>query len=337
MPAKTTRETVSRQWELMKLLPTTGAGITAKELAAQLGDAGFKVSKRQVERDLQDLEMCFPIDCNAAGTPYGWRWAKNASIDLPGMSVAEALSTKLIEEILTPLLPISVQSTFLPRFKQARKKLAALSSKNSHARWADKVRAVPAYQNLIPPNVNEDVLNEVHEALLSERQLEIRYLSMGSEDNKNMILHPLGLISRGSVQYLVATAFNFDDQRLYALHRMSSAKALEEEITRPDLFSLDEYIDRGTTQFLSADSKPIRLKSTVAPWLARILSETPLSDDQTIATKGNHTVVTATVVDTWQLRWWILSQGSGIRIESPKSLAKDIGKELKAAAEAYDL
>lgn len=337
MPAKTTRETISRQWELMKLLPTTGAGITAKDLADRLGDAGFKVSKRQVERDLQDLEMSFPIDCNAAGTPYGWRWAKNASIDLPGISVAEALSIKLIEETLTPLLPLSVQATFLPRFKQARKKLAALSSKNSHAQWVDKVCAVPAYQTLVPPQVDHKVLNEVHEALLRERQLEIRYLSMGSEERKKMTLHPLGLISRGSVQYLVATAFNFDDPRLYALHRMSSAKALEEEITKPELFSLAEYIDRGTTQFLSTDSEPIRLRATVAPWLARILSETPLSDDQIMTAHDSRTVVTATVVDTWQLRWWILSQGTGMRIDSPKSLAKDIGKELKAAAEAYDL
>lgn len=335
MPAKTTRETINRQWEILKILPTIGAGITARDLARRLEDAGFKVSKRQVERDLIDLEGSFPIDCNSAGTPYGWRWAKNANINIPGMSVAEALSLKLIEETLEPLLPKAVQSTLLPRFKQAQQKLTTLAPNNPKARWFEKVKAVSAHLNLIAPVVEEETLTSVQEALLIERKIEISYRNVGANDPKPFTLHPLGLISRGNVQYLVATAFEYEDPRLYALHRMTCVDILSDAATQPQGFTLNDYIESGATQFVSGEGKNIRLKAVVSPSLQRILEETPLSEDQGIKRNKEEFVVSATVIDSWQLRWWILSHGSSIRVLSPKSLAKSISEELLAAANAY--
>jgi len=74
VPYDKTRRTLARQWELLKLLPTRGVGKTAKELSEALNEAGFKVSKRQVERDLGELLEAFALDCNNASIPYGWRW-----------------------------------------------------------------------------------------------------------------------------------------------------------------------------------------------------------------------------------------------------------------------
>ena len=61
MPSNKTRNTLTLQWELLRLLPNLGAGKTAKEILDALPEAGFAVSKRQVERDLLDLqEVCGP-------------------------------------------------------------------------------------------------------------------------------------------------------------------------------------------------------------------------------------------------------------------------------------
>ena len=49
MPANKKKHTLARQWELLKRLPTRGAGKTASELTQELQVAGFDVSKRQVE------------------------------------------------------------------------------------------------------------------------------------------------------------------------------------------------------------------------------------------------------------------------------------------------
>ena len=51
MPANNARDTMIRHWELLKKLPTSGAGKTVSELTNDLNALSFKVSKRQVERD----------------------------------------------------------------------------------------------------------------------------------------------------------------------------------------------------------------------------------------------------------------------------------------------
>lgn len=78
--------------------------------------------------------------------------------------------------------------------------------------------------------------------------------------------------------------------------------------------------------------KPIRLKANVSGSLARILLETPLSEDQKIV--GNR--LTATVLDTRQLEGWILSQGYGIEILEPLHLRESIKVQLAGAISLYE-
>ncbi len=333
MPSDTTRNTLIRQWELLKLLPKRGTGKTAKDLAVTLNDAGFKVSKRQIERDLATLSGPFPLDCKDQSIPYGWKWMDGRSADLPGLTVAEALSMKLVEDTLKPLLPKSVLATLAGNFKQAQEKLAALDAENPNVQWASKVRNVQPTLPLLPPQVNQEALENVQESLLRNKQFEAEYQSMSSAKSSVMTLHPLGLVNRGSVTYLVATAFDYSDVRLYALHRISKANKLEEDVVRPSDFNLDDYINSGALQF--GNGKFLNLKAYVNDWLAKFLTETPLSSDQTLIVDGDKTLLTATVPDSMQLQWWILSHGTGIEVLTPVELRTDISQTLKQAASAY--
>jgi hypothetical protein len=78
MPANKARDTMIRHLELLKKLPTAGAGKTVSELTNDLNALSFKVSKRQVERDLKQLQSVMPIECNDTSKPYGWRWVKGS-------------------------------------------------------------------------------------------------------------------------------------------------------------------------------------------------------------------------------------------------------------------
>lgn len=332
MPNDKTRHTVARQWELLQLLPSRGAGKTAKELAEALNDAGFTVSKRQVERDLGELMDAFPIDCNNASIPYGWRWAPGASLDIPGLSMAEALSLYLIEETLRPLLPTSVLKVIEPRFRQAADKLAS-QKKLALSRWADKVRCIQPALPLQAPVVDAGVLDTVQDALLTERQIEVRYRGMEDSRAKPLTLHPLAMVQRGPVTYLIATAFDYPDIRLYALHRVHKAELTSEPSQRPADFDLDHYIARGALQFGSG--RELKLVLVVDGYLARILEESPLSSDQRIDWKDDRITVRATVADSWQLRWWILSQGAALEVVKPAALRNEIAEACRDMAAKY--
>lgn len=335
MPKATHHHALARQWELLRLLPSRLPGITANELASRLQGNGFIVSKRTVERDLTELSTLFGIACNDKGMPYGWYWMNGEPADLPGVSITDAISLNLIEEFLRPLVPAAMLATLEARFRLAKKKLEELSVDNKAARWIDKVKYVPPALALIPPKITEGVLEVIQEGLLAEKQIAVRYHKPSSSTPHDLILHPLGIAQRGAVTYLVATAYDYSDVRLYAAHRIEAASLLEEDVTKPAGFSLDAYVAAGALQFGSGER--IVLTARINQILASIVDETPLSTNQQITTEGaDRFLLNARVLDSWQLRWWILSQGANIEILSPPDLREKTRETLHRALAQYE-
>jgi predicted DNA-binding transcriptional regulator YafY len=333
MPKVTHHDAIVRQWEILKILPGKAPGLTAKNFTEQLKGLGVEVTKRTVERDLVELSRLFGIVRNDKSVPRGWHWMAQESLTLPALSIADAVSLKLLEELLRPLLPSAILEFLEPQFRHAQTKLATLADKNAHARWVEKVRYASPALPLLPPEIPEGVLEAVQSALLSDKQIEAEYLKPGEKKRNFWRLHPLGLVQRGSVAYLVATAFDYTDVRVYAVHRMQKVQITNEAVKRPKGFNLDGYVEEGALQF--GERKKITLKAKIADVLAVILSETPLSKDQKLKQINGEYHLTATVVDSWQLEWWLLSQAGKITVAAPKELRTRIAEELTNAARGY--
>ncbi len=331
MPKNSDLNAIARQWEILKILVSKKSpGITTKDLLDKLHVLGFGITKRTVERDLAELGRAFQIICNDKGMPYGWYWDANNKLDLPIISLVESLSLRLVEELLKPLLPQAILNSLQTYFLQAQAKLDILQKNNAVANWQDKVRHVPPTLPLLPPDINPDVLDTVQQALLYDQQIEIEY---ETDKCSRQTLHPLALVQRGSVTYLVATAFNYQDARIYALHRIHSAANTGRPVKRPEDFDLDAYIASGAFQFGGGEN--LYVKVEIWEGLAHILQETPLSLDQQIQQDDGAFTLTATVADSWQLRWWILSQGDGIEVIEPVMLREEILEVLKRTLENY--
>lgn len=333
MPGSDHETTLSRQWELLRNhLPSRPPGRTSRELRDRMESAGYNVTKRTIERDLRDLSVAFGISCNEKSIPYGWYSDKPELCEILGMDLSEAVSLGLMEDVLRQIMPPAFLSALEGKFSLARNKLAALP-KIPHARWADLVRYVPPGLPFIPPAMAPGVLPVVQEALLNQRQLQVTYLSAGADVAKELTLNPLSLIQQGARSYLVATAFDYDQPHLYAIHRIASATVLDGPARRPKGFSLDTYLASGAAQFGSGSA--IVLKARVSDDLARLLEETPISKDQKITTRSGVQTLTATVQKSWQLHFWILSQGPSITVLKPVSLRKEIIAALESSLSHY--
>ena len=138
MSSNKTRNSLARQWELLKILPARSEGKSAAEIKNELSEAGYSISKRQVERDLLDLQEFFGLECNDDRMPYKWRWSFEKPLDFPAITLAEALSLVVVEETLKPLLPTSVQKALQPKFLQAHSQLVTMGKKSPTARWAKR-------------------------------------------------------------------------------------------------------------------------------------------------------------------------------------------------------
>lgn len=332
MPYDKARDTITRLLELLALVPSRGQGKTAAELQSALEGLGFNVTKRTVERDLINLETSLNLSCDDSKKPHRWSWPTKDVRFPPALELAEALSLRMLEEHLRPIFPASVLSVLEPRFNAAREKLLNLPNDNRTAHWLNKVRISQPTLPFRPPAINQECLEMVQEALLSDRQVDVLYDSLSGR--KELRLHPLALYQRGVVTYLAAATFDYTKPVRYAVHRLLSVKITDESVKRPDNFDIDKFLKEGGMEF--GGDTLIDLKVVISDQLVRHLSETPFADDMKIVSKNGRHILTATVPDSWSLRWWLSSQGNEAVVIAPTSLRDDMRERILEAQQAYD-
>ena len=206
--------------------------------------------------------------------------------------------------------------------------------------WPKKIAIVQPTQPLLPPNIDPDIQITVSEALLADRQLTISYQRL-DKVKQTYNLNPLGLVLRGGVSYLIASKVDTNAVRIFALHRMKSAKQTGQQDTRPGDFDLQHYIDNGQMGFnLTGGGQyhPIQLKAIFDKVSIQHLYETRLSEDQEITKLNDEEFkLIATVQETEQLFWWLQSFGSRVEVLEPKALRKKMIDSVKALAKRYDI
>jgi predicted DNA-binding transcriptional regulator YafY len=319
------------------MIPRHPSKITAKSLQDKLESENFSVSNRTVQRDLQSLSESFPILSDERDKPFGWSWSQGAKVfDVPGLSNTEALTFKLVEQYLKPLLPASTLAQLSPYFASAEQHLEALSDESPMHTWLDKARVVQPNQNLIAPNIDAEAQRVVYEALLQNRQVKIAYLKRGEKTPVEYTLHPLGIVQRGQIIYLVCTMFTYADVRLLAMHRVKEAEMLADAASQPEGFNLDAYIVGGAFGF--GGNETIKLELRFYDGVGNHLYETPLSVDQTLTVDSDQTLrVTATIINTEQLRWWLLGFGGKVEVLSPEGLRAGIAQVAEEMINRYRL
>ena len=315
-------DTLLRQWELLRAIPRAPRKIDVAALTTKLETAGYKTTKRSIQRDLNLLSGVFPLICDDRSQTYGWSWSGDApTFDLPAMDGPTALTVRLIEQFIPTLLPPAIRDLLAPQFARARAVLDA-NPDNPLRKWTDCVRVVPREMPLLPPKFNSDAVRVVYDALLAGQRFATDYRSRANDTDevKTYEVNPLGLVARGNLLYLVCTLWDYQDIRQLALHRVVTASPTDKPVTKPDGFDLDGYIEGGEFQYPIGSM--IRLTAKFSRGAAAHLVETPLSEDQTIENLDvDHVLVTATVRDTAQLDWWLLGFGSSVRVLEPPALA----------------
>lgn len=329
-------DTLSRQWLLLQRIPRYPHKTTAGELTEQIRAEGHDVSKRTVERDLASLSDVFPLISDERVKPFGWSWQKDApQFSLPGMSPLQAMVLNLARTHLNPLLPAHLLEPLRPYFKQADATLRQILGKRGVSDWNKRVAVVQPTQPLLPPKVNESALAVVHEALARQRQVDLLYRSHSADGRMRYRVHPLGLVFRGVVVYLVGTIGEYRDPRSLALHRVEHAQMLDAAAVTPKGFELCEFVNSGAFGFHESGSIDLVLRIE-AP-AATHLYETPLSESQAIVRdeRDGWVRVSACVLDTSQLRWWLLAFGEQLEVIAPQDLRKEIRESLQRAHQNY--
>jgi predicted DNA-binding transcriptional regulator YafY len=309
-------ETLQVALELLRRIPK-GRTVTAPELKRQLAEAGFERDIRTIERQLEALSSYFSIDRDDTSKPYRYSWNVHAKgMSLPALTSQECLLLTLAEQQLKHLLPPRLMRSMSVFFSQAKDQLSEQPTAKQEREWLKKVQVVSTSQPLFPPEVDFQVFEQVCTALYGDQWLLVEYHNAAGEITKSRVM-PLGLVQQGPRMYLVCRFDGYENERNLALHRIHSAKASSFPIKRPPGFDLKQYADNGG--FGYGNSGLIKLSFWIEKASGLHLLESPLSKDQQVWEEKKHYRITATVVDSEMLDWWLRGFGKAVsRISKTK-------------------
>lgn len=231
--------------------------ITAAELAAEL-----EVSERTARRDLEALAMSGVPIYSQPGRGGGWQLVGGATTDLTGLSSGEsrALFLALSGEVgHDPVLEGALRKLLmaLPEDFRDGAQAAATAIRVDSSGWGQ------VGQRRRPASV--DVLSRL---VVEGRQCVIAYRRPDDDRPADRLVHPLGLVTKRGVWYLVANTDR--GRRTFRVDRIHRVDEHDDPVERPPGFDLDAAWEQIVTDVATRPGA-ISVRLRVRPDLVRPL------------------------------------------------------------------
>jgi predicted DNA-binding transcriptional regulator YafY len=201
--------------------------VTAAEVAEEL-----EVSERTARRDLDALGMAGIPVYSQQGRGGGWRLAGGGRTDLSGLSASEARALFLVagpSSGATPEVKAALRKLVraLPEPLRTDAEAASAAVVVDDTGWGRARPSAPP-----PPH-----LDRLQAAVIEGEQVVIDYVARDGAATTRVV-HPLGLVTKGRVWYLVGgTAAGM---RTFRLERVRAVDGTGERVERPEGFDLAE-------------------------------------------------------------------------------------------------
>jgi len=296
-------------------------GATVGELAD-----GSQVTKRQVHRDLQQLEDSgYPLEQEDG------RWRLPSGFKGLEITVSpyELMSLHLAQSHLAYLKG----TPFVDDLDAVIKKV--------EAGLPDKVRnhlerIVTAFAPLQRPirgyAAQRQVVDSLRRALLRQRRVVLHGYRKPGERPQDYRVDPYQLVLYQHGLYLVGHSHRASAVRIFALERIKAITVTEEMFDLPKV-PLAERFDRA---FGLIQEPPLDVKIWIASEWAYFVKERSWHPTQTLQTqKDGSVILTMQCGGLDELTAWILSFGSGAKVLGPQSLIDQVSSQLTAAARSY--
>ena len=249
---------------LSALLLLQGHGrLTGRELSKRL-----EVSERTVHRDMEALSAAGVPVYALRGAQGGWQLAEGWQTSVPGLEEQELRALLMAQppRVLGDLRLASAAERAMGKL------MASLPAAMRQQAVSIRERLHIDVEGWRGSRENLSMLPVVEEAVWRNRQLSLRYLrgshDTGSREATERIVHPLGLVAKGSAWYLVANTA--DGFRTFRISRIENAAILEAACARPADFDLATHWKSSTTTYqdsLTRYEVTLRVEPRAAAWL----------------------------------------------------------------------
>jgi len=319
---------VIRQWKILHGLESSRHGASIDGLAREVG-----VTTRTIRRDLAALqEAGFPLyDEHDESGRVRWRLDGQVLKGLEtGFTLGELCALYMSRNLLESVAGIPFQRDLGNAFTRIEKMLSP--------RMRQFLDVLPTVLAAKPgPRIRGDAAtadstSRLLEATLHNRVARMRYHSISSGRVKDYEVHPYRLEFAHGGLYLLAYVPAYDDVRTFAIDRVASVSLEKQTFTPKKAIGDDVFANSLGVNTGPPERVEIAFTAAVAPYVrARVWHGT----QEVRETEGGTLVLSMNVCHDQALRNWILGWGSAAKVLTPASLAREVRRDLEAAARVY--
>jgi predicted DNA-binding transcriptional regulator YafY len=322
----------NRHLTLLHELTSKGHPISTTQLWEALGSA--KVTKRQLQRDLEAMAETYELECSYQGRAKLWRPKPGSSprYVLPVLDENAALAFLLAERLLKQMLPVNLLGALAPWLAESRRLLA---QKNPGNPWHQRLTTKREGVHLEPPEIKNDVLRAVYQALQQKESLQITYQKAEGEPKQKLVL-PAGVVASNQTLYLLSYTDKYKDFTTYAMHRIVEAKrSYIREENQPTIKALQTYVDESFNDIFGDEGEEVELTVDFNEQVQRKMFEYKLGRQQTMTPLPDGWLRVKTLVrHTGSLESWLLAYGNRIRVIAPRTLVMQLNRLRQPAPRA---
>ena len=316
-----------RQWRILRTLESSRQGVTAAELAAEEG-----CHPRTIWRDIEALQAAgFPLYSEKDGHKSRWNFVETYKFHLPvPFTVTELMSLYFYRDILSIFKETVFYESLDELFRKVKSTLPPESL--SYLRRIEQTFHI-GFKPFKDYSEFKEIINQINEAVLDARVIEMRYYSMSARRESTRRVDPYKVWFFNGTLYLIGWCHVHDEVRMFVLDRIRLLHVTDGRFMPPEGFDLDEYM-QDAFGVIRTDAEKVVIKFD--PGLERYVRENIWHPSQTFRKhKDGSLLMTIEVGGLREVMGWVLGFGRQAEVLKPAHLRRAVAEELAAAADQY--
>lgn len=286
----------------------------------------FETSQRTVLRDIEAMK-------DSLGAPIAYSKEKNGyyysqgNFRLPEMKLTEGelLAVCLGADLLNKYKGAPFEKAIKNAFQKIQLRLP--NEVTIDLKEQNPVYSFDVQETLELDDNSAKVIAQLARAIHGRKQAEIEYYSIGRDAHSCRIIDPYHLRHALGTWYLIAFCHKSKDIRTFAVRQIKKIKVLAKTFTIPADFSPTKFF--AGSWHLEEGGPLTKVVVRIDKKIARWFKNRRLHPSQKAReNKDGSLDLSFEVTGTSEIKRWILSQGSMIKVLEPYPLKRDILNEL---------
>lgn len=232
---------IERQMHILLILSESVKGYTVQELHSCLQKLGIDISKKTIERDIDDISRHFFVyeESKDGETRYK---ATKFKIDNISFTISELLSLYFLQQVIKPYQNLDVGKTAALLIQKVLEQTPSISQ--SYIDSVSDLFIVNPTDVIQEKAIDEEYIRIIREAIEKKYKLRLEYYSFNNDELTSRIVDPYILEIREGCYHLIVFCHLRNEIRDFRVSRIRKLEMLDETFERPANFYENYCQDR---------------------------------------------------------------------------------------------